>query len=152
MTLAPEPTLEMADRLRPAIARLARLLRQQSDDELGATSVGALVTIVKRGPVTLSELAASERVSPPTITKVVEKLEGMGLVAREVDESDRRVTRLRTTRAGERYLERTRARRTAWLAARLDELSDDHRDQLMTALDALHALADSPADADDRPK
>jgi DNA-binding MarR family transcriptional regulator len=63
-----------AERLRHAVNRLARLMRQQDEGDLGATYIAALATVRKRGPLTLGELAAHERVSPPTMTKVVEKL------------------------------------------------------------------------------
>ena len=66
---------ENVERLRLVVARLARLLRQQDDSGLGPTITAALSTINKHGPLTLGDLAARERVAPPTITKVVDKME-----------------------------------------------------------------------------
>src|SRR5207237_385907 len=68
------PLPETAERLRLSIARLARLLRQQDDSGLGPTVTAALSSIATHGPLTLGDLAARERVAPPTITKVVEKM------------------------------------------------------------------------------
>ena len=99
-----------AERLRHGVNRLARLMRHQDDGDLGATATAALATVRKRGPLTLGELASFEQVSPPTMTKVVEKLESRGFVTRRIDPDDRRVARVNVTAAGTRYLERTRAR------------------------------------------
>ena len=138
-----------AERLRHGVNRLARLLRQQDDGDLGATSTAALATVRTRGPLTLGELAACEQVAPPTMTKVVEKLESRGFVTRRVDPDDRRVARVTVTTAGTRYLERTRARRTAWLAARLGELDAEQRAQLITTIELLEAIIGEP---DNRPE
>jgi DNA-binding MarR family transcriptional regulator len=133
-----------AERLRHGVNRLARLMRHQDDGDLGATSTAALATVRKRGPVTLGELAACEQVSPPTMTKVVEKLESRGFVTRRVDPDDRRVARVTVTTAGTRYLDRTRARRTAWLAARLGELDAEQRAQLTSTIELLEAIIGEP--------
>jgi len=138
-----------AERLRHGVNRLARLMRHQDDGDLGATSTAALATVRKRGPVTLGELAACEQVSPPTMTKVVEKLESRGFVTRRVDPDDRRVARVTVTTAGTRYLDRTRARRTAWLAARLGELDAEQRAQLTSTIELLEAIIGEP---DNRPE
>ena len=124
-------------------------MRHQDDGDLGATSTAALATVRKRGPVTLGELAACEQVAPPTMTKVVEKLESRGFVTRRVDPDDRRVARVTVTTAGTRYLERTRARRTAWLAARLGELDAEQRAQLTSTIELLEAIIGEP---DSRPE
>lgn len=133
---------EDADRLRHAVARLARLLRQQDDGDLGPTATAALSTVRARGPITLGELAMSEHVSPPTMTKVIEKLEGRGFVSRDVDAQDRRITRVSSTYEGNRHLEVTRAARTAWLAERLGELDPAIRSGLGDAIAVLEAIVD----------
>jgi DNA-binding MarR family transcriptional regulator len=133
-------TSEAAERLRHAVTRLARLLRQQDQGGLGATATAALATVNRRGALTLGELAAAEQVSPPTMTKVVEKLELAGLVGRCTDPSDRRVTRVSITGAGRRYLDSTRDRRTAWLAGRLGVLDATAVQALVASLGPLEAL------------
>jgi DNA-binding MarR family transcriptional regulator len=140
--IAVEPTV-VAGQLRLSITRLARILRQQDPGSLGPTLSSALATVHHAGPVgsiTLGELAEREHVTPPTITRVVEKLEARGLVARCVDPQDRRVVRLQVTPAGEEHLEATRTRRTAWLAARLQELSDQDLAALAAGAEVLDRL------------
>src|SRR3954466_10589348 len=107
---------EVAGSLRFSVIRLARLLRQQDRSGLSPTLTAALATISREGPLTLGELAGREQVAPPSITKVVAKLEDRGLVERRLDERDRRVTRVEVSAAGRAQLEAARTRRTAWLA------------------------------------
>ncbi len=126
--------------MRHGVNRLARLLRQQDEGDLGATSTAALATVRSRGPVTLGELAALEQVAPPTMTKVIEKLEARGFVSRRVDPQDRRVCRVTITATGTRYLDRSRARRSAWLAARLGELDPRQIAHVDTTIELLEAL------------
>jgi DNA-binding MarR family transcriptional regulator len=133
-----------AERLRHGVNRLARLMRHQDDGDLGATSTAALATVRKRGPLTLGELASFEQVSPPTMTKVVEKLEARGFVTRRIDPDDRRVARVSVTAAGTRYLERSRARRSAWLAARLDLLEPQQLEHLASTIELLDAIIGEP--------
>ncbi|MGH9228678.1 MAG: MarR family winged helix-turn-helix transcriptional regulator [Acidimicrobiales bacterium] len=132
---------ELAGRLRLASARLHRRLRQEADAGLSPSQQSALGTIDARGPLTLGDLAAAEHVTPPTITKVIARLEEEGLVHRTVDASDRRVTRVSATREGRRRLEHSRARRNAFLAVRLRELGPDAVRRLHDAIDALEELA-----------
>ena len=136
----------LSSRLRFSVARLARLLRNQDGGSLGATATAALATISRVGAPTLGELAASEHVAAPTMTKVVAKLEEAGLVAREADPSDRRVSRVVITPAGARHLEENRTRRTAWLVGQLRGLPAEDVARLAAALDVLEALA-SPTTA-----
>jgi DNA-binding MarR family transcriptional regulator len=131
---------EVADRLGMAITRLARLLRQQAVDDLTPTMRAAVGTIAREGPLTLGELAASEQVAPPTITKVVAKLEDRGLVEREGDPTDRRVARVVLSDLGVRWLEADRQRRHAWLADRIDKLDAADRDGLVRAVSAIESL------------
>ncbi len=145
----PKPTPSdapaIAARLRISATRLARQLRQESDAGLSPSQLSALACIERNGPLTLGALAEHERVAPPSITKVVAKLETAGFVERRLDERDRRVAWASITTAGETRLARIRQRKHAWLAARLGELDTDQRRRLVNALDALDALtADSP--------
>ena len=132
---------ELAGRLRLASARLHRRLRQEADTGLSPSQQSALGTIDLQGPITLGDLAAAEQVTPPTITKAVARLEEEGLIDRTVDTSDRRIIRVSTTRDGRRRLEHSRARRNAFLAARLEELGPDAVRRLHDAIDALEELA-----------
>jgi DNA-binding MarR family transcriptional regulator len=136
----PEIT-ELASRLRLASARLHRRLRQEAHTGLSPSQQSALGTIELQGPITLGELAAAEQVAPPTITKVVSWLEEEGLIGRTVDPADRRITRVSATAEGRLRLEQSRARRNAFLAARLEDLGPDAVRRLHEAIDALEALA-----------
>jgi DNA-binding MarR family transcriptional regulator len=136
--------LEVAARLRLSIARLARRLRQEAGTGLSPSQHSALITVVLHGPLTLGKLAKIEQVSPPTITRIAVKLEEDGLVARHVDPTDRRVSRVQITAEGERRLEHGRNRRNAWLAQRLRTFDPTQRRQIEAALGVLESLAASP--------
>lgn len=113
---------DLASRMRLAVMRLARRLRQQTDAGVTPSQISALFVIERYEPVTLGDLAAHERVQPPSMTRIVAALEEAGVVAREADPSDRRISRVRLTADGRRVLERSRSRKTAYLAARLRRL------------------------------
>jgi DNA-binding MarR family transcriptional regulator len=131
---------DLAPRLGLAVVRLARVLRQQDEGELTPTMRSALATIDREGPLTLGDLAAAEHVAPPTVTKVVGKLEDRGLVTRTTGADDRRVSRVATTAAGTALLAADRRRRATWLADRLAGLDDDERAAVVTALPVLERL------------
>jgi DNA-binding MarR family transcriptional regulator len=131
---------ELADRVRTTITPLARQLRQHANDGLTPTLLSAIGTIGRRGPITLGELAAQERVSPPMITKLVTSLETQGLVARATDPADRRVSRVALTPAGEIWLAEARARRNQWLARRLHTLTPDDISLLAASLPVIERL------------
>ncbi len=117
-------TSEQAARLRLAITRTARRLRQTGGSELGASSLAALATIERAGPLTPSELADAERIKRPTATKVVSRLEDAGLVSRAPDPSDGRCSLISITASGSKMLRELRGRKDAYLAERLDNLPD----------------------------
>ena len=132
---------DTAGRLRISIARLARLLRRQNVDSLGATLDAALATIDREGPLTLGELAAIEQIAPPSVTRIAAKLEQAGYVVRRFDGRDRRVCRVELTPAGRRQVAESRSRRHAWLASQLEQLPADELASLVGALDVLEHLS-----------
>jgi DNA-binding MarR family transcriptional regulator len=138
---------ELAARLRLATARLARQLRQQAGTGLSPSQHAALASIELHEPLTLGRLARIEQVAPPTVTRVVSRLEDDGLVTRTVDETDRRVSRVSTTAAGRRRLEHSRKRRNAWLARRLRAEEDSELRHLAAVLPLLEKLAAAPGEA-----
>jgi DNA-binding MarR family transcriptional regulator len=133
-------TAELAGRLRLAVTRLARQLRQTADSDLSPTQASILATVSNHGPLTLGELADLERVASPTITKAIGLLHDKGLVDKATDPDDRRFVRVSLTPAGDALLERTRARKTAWLARRVEELSAEDVARLAAATEVLEAL------------
>jgi DNA-binding MarR family transcriptional regulator len=132
----------IAAHLRVSATRLARILRRQADTGLSPSQLSVLASIDRHGPLTLGRLAEHERVAPPSITKVVAKLEDRGLVTRQVDASDRRVSRVSLSPAGADLVADVRQRKDLWLAARLAALDADQRSRLAGALDVLDALTE----------
>ena len=134
---------ELGSRLRLSVTRLARRLRQQAqqaDAEVTPSQLATLSSVDRLGPITLGELAAVERVQPPTMTRIIGGLEMAGLVARKVDEKDRRIARVEATVAGRRFLERTRSRKDAYLASRIRTLEPEDRAVLARATTILERL------------
>jgi DNA-binding MarR family transcriptional regulator len=129
-------------RLRVALARLARRLRQEAMavDDVTPSQVSAMASLGVLRQATLGELALAERVQPPSMTRIVAKLEESGYVTRSVDADDRRFVRVALTPAGEEFLERSRTRRDAYLASRVAELEPRDRSVLVDALPILERL------------
>lgn len=146
-TPTPTDTDALAGRLRFAVVRLARRMRQQDDGGLPPTLGTVLGTIERCGPLTLGDLASREQMAPPSITKAVAKLETLGLVRRSKDDHDRRVFRVEITAKGRRQLEASRTRRTAWLATRLREVSEEDLAVLDAAASVLDRLTSPPETA-----
>ena len=132
---------DLAPRLRLAVARLHRRLRQSADPSLTLSQLSALASVQRDGPITLGALARLEQVQPPTITALSSKLEAAGLVTRTIDARDRRIHRVEITPAGARLLERHRKRKNAYLDRRLRGLTDADRAVLTRAAAILERLA-----------
>ncbi len=141
------PDADFVAGLRLGVMRLARRLRQQADGEVTPSLLSALATVERLGPLSLVELAAVERVQPPTVTKLVARLEEMGFVVREADPQDRRVARVRLAEGGRQYIARSRTRKDAYLAERLQRFTAEERDLLAKALPLLQRLAEEEAPA-----
>lgn len=133
--------LAVANQLRPVLLRLARELRQETE-QLGITSRQVTLLWLIRGHpgLSLRELAAEERISAPALSGHVDRLEKAELIARVRDEGDRRRVGLTLTGEGERLLKRVRARRTTWLAERLRGLDDDEVAVIEAAIEPLGRL------------
>lgn len=131
---------ELVTRLRLAIMRLARRLRQQAEPGVTPSMLSALASMDYLGPVSLKELAELERVQPPTLTKIVARLEETGLVRRDADSEDRRVARVSLTPEGKQFIQRSRTRKDAYLSRRLGKLGARDVDTLAAAVDALERL------------
>src|SRR5271165_7524270 len=97
---------DVAGRLRIAVNRLQRRLRQESLGGLSPPQASALGSVNRHGSPTLGELAAVEQVQPPTMTRIVATLAEAGMVTRITDDADRRSARVRITPNGRRALER----------------------------------------------
>jgi len=136
---------ELASRLRLAVTRLHRRLRQQTAGGLTPSQASALASIERLGSPTLGALAARESVQPPSMTRIVGALEALGYVSRVVDPDDRRVARVAATAEGQCVLQRGRTLKNAFLADQLHRLPDEDRE----ALGALTALLERLVERDD---
>jgi DNA-binding MarR family transcriptional regulator len=137
------PLTERAAQLRTAIVRTARRLRQEAAAEtsgLTPTSVAALATIERHGPLTPSEIAAIERVKRPTITRTLGCLEREGLIDRAPDPEDRRSALVNVNGAGRERLRRLRKRKNAYLARRMRDLSEEEVETLARAAEILERM------------
>lgn len=134
---------ELAVLLRPSLLRLTRLIRnQRADMSVTLTQLSAMGSLNKHGPMSAGELAAWERVQPPSMTKVLAHLEARGLVRRDAHPGDRRQAIISVTDAGRDLIERERRSRDAWLSKRLASLTPDERALLRNVLPVLDKLAE----------
>jgi DNA-binding MarR family transcriptional regulator len=131
---------QLASRLRLAVARTARRLRQEAGGGLSPTLSAALASIDNHGPLTPSELADRERIKRPTATRLIASLEQDGLVARTSDPSDGRSSLIATTPEGRDLMRTLRTRKDAYLARRLAKLTAGERETLAHAADLLERL------------
>ena len=137
---------QLASRLRLAVTRLHRRLRQHSAGGLTQSQASALASIGQLSSPTLGALAARESVQPPSMTRIVGGLEALGHVARVTEPADRRVTRVALTPQGIEVLERSRSLKNAFLVRQLHRLAPDERRalaDLTVLLERLVALDDS---------
>ena len=106
-----------------------------------ARCLGFELWLVRSQPgLSLRELAEQEGISAPSMSGHVDRLEAAGLLLRVRSTDDRRRVGLELTPEGRSLLKRVRARRTTWLADRLEQLSDEERERIEAALPTLHAL------------
>jgi DNA-binding MarR family transcriptional regulator len=133
----------VANRLRPVLLKLHPHLRREIHS-LGVTGGQAslLFTIQRRPGIGVRELAALERMSAPGMSKYIGRLEAAGLIVREPSEDDRRRIGIRVSPEGERVLRSVKSRRTAWLAGRLQGLSEEELEAVDAAIEPLQELID----------
>src|SRR3954453_8205451 len=139
-TSATEIKEELAPRLRWAITRMARRLRQEAGVDLGPSQVAALAPVERPGPLSPSELAERERIKRPTATRIVRHLEAAGLVERVGDPEDGRASILSATPEARELLNRLRARKQPYLASRLGKLDAEDRRTLERAAELLEGM------------
>jgi len=132
----------VATNLQDGITRLNRRLRQVRPlGEITQTQLSALMSLRIAGSLTPTELADIERVQPPTVTRIVAKLESKGLVERSPHPTDGRQSVLTATALGLEVLAEQRRVKDAWLTLRLAGLTDDERTTLQAAAEILTRLA-----------
>ena len=132
----------LSSALRLAVMRLARRLRsRRADTSLTMTQLSALNTVERHGPLTPGELAAYEKVQPPSMTRVIASLETVGLLERSRHPSDGRQVLVSVSRAGRDLLAENRRRSDVWLSDRLRGLSPADIETLRAAIGVLDRLA-----------
>jgi len=131
------------EELRLLIQKVARRIRNnRSSDDLSDSQLGVLFHLELVGDRSPGQLAAHERVSPPSMNRTLNGLETAGLVARHAAEDDARRVRVTLTPAGVALIAETRALRAAWFSQQLAGLSADERRALEAALPVLRKLAE----------
>ncbi|MDA8046577.1 MAG: MarR family transcriptional regulator [Actinomycetota bacterium] len=137
------PRNEIGSALRLSVLRLSRRLRQEStgSGDVTPSQMSALVVLSQHGELTLGELAAIERIAPPSMTRIAARLEANGYLERRSDAADRRVARVAISPSGIELLDRSRVRGDAFMTARMDRLSAEDRDVLARAVPLLQRLA-----------
>ncbi|HEY8083028.1 MAG TPA: MarR family transcriptional regulator [Solirubrobacterales bacterium] len=145
------PTNSLTDaaaRLRLAVVRTARRLRQEAAGaggaELTPTAASALATVERHGPLTPSELAEIERVKRPTATRTLRVLLEAGLVDRTPDPADGRSALVSINATGRERLRRLRGRKNAYLARRMRNLPPDDVQTLERAAEILEGILEEP--------
>ena len=135
----------LAASLRVSVTRLGRRLRTESTgghaDRVSIGGISVLGQLYREGERTLGQLAAAERVQPPSMTRTVNHLELEGLVERAPHPTDGRQVVVRLSEAGRELVLAERRRRDAWLAKRLAELTPDERTLLRQAAPLLDRLS-----------
>ena len=134
----------LASALRLSVMRLARRMRaQRADTSLTLSQLAALATLERHGALTPGELAAHEKVQPPSMTRLLAVLEGQDLVRREPHATDGRQSVVTIAPAGAALLREDRRRRDAWLSQRLRALDEEELAVLRRAAGILDRLAGS---------
>ena len=135
-------TAALAHDLRLAVMRFSpRLRNQRVDQSVTLTHLAALSTLKRHGAMSPGELAGHERVQPPSMTRVVVALEGMGLVTRSPHPTDGRQVVIDLTPAAEALLTAEARAREAWLTGMLERLSVEERAVLYEAAVIMDKLA-----------
>jgi DNA-binding MarR family transcriptional regulator len=138
------PDAALAGSLRDAIGRLGRRMRaERAATDLSLGQWAALRTLESHGPMTPSELAAHEKVQPPSMTKILARLEAHDYVSRTPDPLDRRQVVLAATPAGRALLADDRRRKDRWVSQRMQTLEPAERAALAAALPVLEKLSRS---------
>ena len=142
MTRSTLDTAALAHDLRLAVMRFSRRLRNQRvDTSVTLTHLAALSTLKRHGAMSPGELAAHERVQPPSMTRVVVALEGMGLVTRSPHPTDGRQVVIELTAGAEDLLAEEARAREAWLSSQLQRLTPEQRATLREAAEIMEELA-----------
>ncbi|GAB3742029.1 MarR family winged helix-turn-helix transcriptional regulator [Microlunatus parietis] len=130
-------------RLRAVIGRLSRQLNASATHEgLTPSQASALGLIGGRGPLSLAELARLESLNPTMVSRIVGRLDELGLIRRRQNPDDLRAAWVEITPDGRAMTERIRDSRGQVVQACLDRLDHPDREAIAAALPALEHLVD----------
>jgi DNA-binding MarR family transcriptional regulator len=127
------------------VGKLNRMATQRTRLPLPWAQARLLGTIEDEGPTRISDLAALDHCSQPTMTMQVRRLEDAGLVTRATDPADARAVLIEITPSGVEVLHQARAARVSVIDPHIAELDDDDRQTLTAAVDVLQRLVESAA-------
>jgi DNA-binding MarR family transcriptional regulator len=137
------PDADSTARLRAVLGKLSRRLRPTvAGSGLTPSQISVLFTIVRLGPLRLSEVAAIETVNPTMLSRITAQLGELGLIRRSADPDDRRAAFVQATAAGRKIRERIHRERTRALGAHVEQLQEHEREALWNALPVLEELAE----------
>jgi DNA-binding MarR family transcriptional regulator len=129
----------------------ARFLSDRAD--LSASAAFAMNRVGREGPIRLTALAATEGVSQPSMTQLIQRLERLGLVTRLADPEDGRAALIGITGQGQRLLDDRQRIRRERLTALMATLTSEEESALwlsarvaLPVLQRLVANADCPSD------
>ncbi len=140
MTVAPATETTLASDLLAVVARINRLANQRVRLPLPFAQARLLSTIEAEGRARISDLAALDHCSQPTMTTQVRRLEESGLVSRTVDPDDARAVLISITPQGVATLAQVRADRGNAIDPFLEELDRSDRDTLAAAVEIMRGL------------
>ena len=130
--------------VRSAVGRLYRRFRsERPEGSLGDAALAVLTRLHKHGPQTLTELSEHDRVSPASMSQIVNRLTSAGYAVRTRDPEDGRKVLFSTTAEGDELAGAARAQRNAWLDDRLRALSAEDRAAIARAAALFSSIADS---------
>jgi DNA-binding MarR family transcriptional regulator len=135
---------DLGDQVRSAVGRLYRRFRsERGEGSLGDAALAVLTYLHKHGSQTLTELSEHDRVSPASMSQIVNRLTSAGYAVRSRDPDDRRKVLFSTTAEGAEIASAARAQRNAWLDERLRALSGEDRAVIARSMALLRGIADS---------
>lgn len=123
------------------LQRVARRIRNnRADGTMSDAKLGVLFRL-ELSPATPGQLAERERVTPPSMNRTINTLEGAGLVARTPDLDDARKVVVTITDAGLELIFETRRLRTRWFTQQIAELSAPERAAMEAVIPVLRRIA-----------
>ncbi|MFZ1977879.1 MAG: MarR family transcriptional regulator [Bacteroidota bacterium] len=135
--------IELAENLRVVISRLVKILRTQTknDELLSLTESSTLAVIHDYKEILPSELAAAEKVTPQSMSQIINKLLDHGFIKRASSRTDKRKVLITITAAGIKAVEKRRSERQEWLARSIGEkTTQKEKEVLINAITVMAKL------------